>query len=77
LDGQKDDFSLALDARRQPGSSFKPFVLATALREFVSPEATYYLSRNLDFDYEGRGSRLRTMPAYREEGYRSTGPWRV
>jgi penicillin-binding protein 1A len=31
LAGQKDDFNLALDARRQPGSAFKPFVLATAL----------------------------------------------
>ena len=53
LAGQKDDFNLALDARRQPGSSFKPFVLATALKEFVSPELTYYTSRNLSIDYEG------------------------
>lgn len=53
LAGQKDDFNLALDARRQPGSSFKPFVLATALKEFVSPELTYYTSRNLSVDYEG------------------------
>ena len=53
LAGQKDDFNLALDARRQPGSAFKPFVLATALKEFVSPDATYYYSRNLSIDYEG------------------------
>ncbi len=53
LAGQKDDFNLALDARRQPGSAFKPFVLATALKEFVSPDATYYTSRNLSIDYEG------------------------
>jgi membrane peptidoglycan carboxypeptidase len=53
LAGQKDDFNLALDARRQPGSAFKPFVLATALKEFVSPDATYYYSRNLRIDYEG------------------------
>ncbi len=39
--GQAGDFNLALDARRQPGSSFKPFVLATALREKISPETTY------------------------------------
>ena len=52
LAGQEDDFNLALDARRQPGSSFKPFVLATALKEFVSPEATYYLSHNLSVEYE-------------------------
>ena len=53
LAGQEDDFNLALDARRQPGSSFKPFVLATALKEFVSPESTYYLSHNLSVEYEG------------------------
>jgi penicillin-binding protein 1A len=53
LVGQKDDFNLALDARRQPGSAFKPFVLATALKEFVSPDATYYYSRNLSIDYKG------------------------
>ena len=52
LAGQKEDFSLALDARRQPGSSFKPFVLAAALREYVSPETTY-VSHNLNIDYEG------------------------
>ncbi len=53
LAGQEEDFNLALDARRQPGSSFKPFVLATALREWVSPEDTYYVSRSLSVDYEG------------------------
>ena len=52
LAGQEDDFNLALDARRQPGSAFKPFVLATALREFVSPETTYYLSHSLSVEYE-------------------------
>ncbi|HEV8044763.1 MAG TPA: transglycosylase domain-containing protein, partial [Rubrobacter sp.] len=52
LAGQEDDFNLALDARRQPGSSFKPFVLATALKEFVSPATTYYLSHSLSIEYE-------------------------
>ena len=41
LAGQDGDFNLALDARRQPGSAFKPFVLATALKSGVSPEDTY------------------------------------
>jgi membrane peptidoglycan carboxypeptidase len=49
LAGQKDDFNLALDARRQPGSSLKPFVLTTALKEFVSPDTTY-VSHNLSID---------------------------
>jgi membrane peptidoglycan carboxypeptidase len=52
LAGQEEDFNLALDSRRQPGSSFKPFVLATALKEFVSPDATSYVSHNLSIDYE-------------------------
>ena len=53
LAGQKEDFNLSLDARRQPGSAFKPFVLATALKEFVSLESTYYTSRSLSLDYGG------------------------
>ena len=52
LAGRIGTFNLALDARRQPGSSFKPFVLAAALREFVSPGTTY-LSRNLNIPYDG------------------------
>jgi penicillin-binding protein 1A len=41
LAGQAEGFNLALDARRQPGSSFKPFVLATALKRNISPESIY------------------------------------
>jgi penicillin-binding protein 1A len=41
LAGQAEGFNLALDARRQAGSSFKPFVLATALKRNISPESIY------------------------------------
>jgi penicillin-binding protein 1A len=41
LAGQAEGFNLALDARRQAGSSFKPFVLATALKRNVSSESIY------------------------------------
>jgi penicillin-binding protein 1A len=34
-------FNLAVQGERQPGSSFKPFVLATALREGISPASTF------------------------------------
>jgi penicillin-binding protein 1A len=51
LAGQKGEFNLALDARRQPGSSFKPIVLAAALKDDISPESTY-ISRELTFDFE-------------------------
>ncbi len=51
LAGQEGEFNLALDARRQPGSSFKPIVLAAALRDDISPESTY-ISRELTFEFE-------------------------
>jgi penicillin-binding protein 1A len=50
LAGKEGDFNLALDARRQPGSSFKPIVLAAALKEDISPQSTY-VSHELTFDF--------------------------
>ncbi|MGI8649750.1 MAG: transglycosylase domain-containing protein [Rubrobacter sp.] len=46
--GQDGSFNLALDARRQPGSAFKPFVLAEAMERNISPESVF-LSRSLAF----------------------------
>ena len=40
---RKSQFNLAVQGVRQPGSSFKPFVLATALRQGISP-ATHFQS---------------------------------
>ncbi len=37
----KSQFNLAVQGERQPGSSFKPFVLATALTQGISPETTF------------------------------------
>jgi penicillin-binding protein 1A len=34
-------FNVATQGHRQPGSSFKPFVLVTALQDGISPEATF------------------------------------
>jgi penicillin-binding protein 1A len=41
---RKSQFNLAVQGVRQPGSAFKPFVLATALRQGISP-ATRFVSR--------------------------------
>ncbi len=40
-DFKTQQYNVATQGKRQPGSSFKPFVLATALSEGVSPEKAY------------------------------------
>ncbi|HSK47357.1 MAG TPA: PBP1A family penicillin-binding protein [Coriobacteriia bacterium] len=37
----KQQYNVAVQGQRQPGSAFKPFVLATALKEGVSPEQSF------------------------------------
>jgi penicillin-binding protein 1A len=46
---QRSQFNLAAQSRRQPGSSFKPVVLATAMREGLSP-ATELESKPVEID---------------------------
>jgi penicillin-binding protein 1A len=38
----ESQFNFAAQAHRQPGSSFKPFVLATAIKQGVDPSSTFY-----------------------------------
>jgi penicillin-binding protein 1A len=38
----EEEFNYAWQARRQPGSSFKPYVLATAVKQGIDPKTTYY-----------------------------------
>jgi penicillin-binding protein 1A len=38
---RKSQFNLAVQGERQPGSSFKPFVLATALGDGISPDSEF------------------------------------
>jgi penicillin-binding protein 1A len=39
-------FNIAANGHRQPGSSFKPYVLATALSQGMDPDSTYYSSKS-------------------------------
>ena len=41
---RQNQFNLASQARRQAGSTFKTFVLATAIQQGIDPSSTYYLS---------------------------------
>jgi penicillin-binding protein 1A len=40
----KNEFNLLSQARRQPGSTFKVFVLAAAVEMGINPDSTYYVS---------------------------------
>ena len=46
LDFAKQQFNLASQARRQPGSAMKPFVLAAAVEQGMDPFTTYYSSQS-------------------------------
>ena len=46
LDYKKQKFNLAFQARRQAGSSMKPFVLAAAVEQGMNPDTTYYSSKS-------------------------------
>ena len=43
---RESQFNLAVQGERQPGSAFKPFVLATALKQGISP-ATQFVSKKV------------------------------
>jgi penicillin-binding protein 1A len=59
-------FNLAAQGQRQPGSTFKTFVLTTALKQGIDPYSTYYVSKPLDID-TGRWGQWQVHTA--DEGY--------
>jgi penicillin-binding protein 1A len=46
LDYKKQQFNLVTQAKRQPGSAMKPFVLTTAVEQGMDPDTTYYSSKS-------------------------------
>jgi penicillin-binding protein 1A len=46
----QSQFNLAAQGHRQPGSTFKAFVLTTAIKQGIDPYSTYYTSKHLDLD---------------------------
>jgi penicillin-binding protein 1A len=47
---EQSQFNLAAQGHRQPGSTFKAFVLTTALKQGIDPYSTYYTSKHLDLN---------------------------
>jgi penicillin-binding protein 1A len=45
---EESQFNLAAQGHRQPGSTFKTFVLTTAIKQGIDPYSTYYASKPLD-----------------------------
>jgi penicillin-binding protein 1A len=62
-------FNLAAQGRRQPGSTFKAFVLTTAIKQGIDPYSTYYTSKPLDLDLPHWGH---WSVATADEGYQGT-----
>ncbi len=49
-DYERSKFNLAAQGHRQPGSTFKAFVLTTAIKQGIDPYTTYYTSKHLDLN---------------------------
>ncbi len=64
-DFSEEPFNLATNGRRQPGSAFKPFILATALEQGRSPEEVF-ASQKKKFPFvvkvEGKNGETKQVP---------------
>ncbi|HXR29660.1 MAG TPA: transglycosylase domain-containing protein [Solirubrobacterales bacterium] len=66
---EQSKFNLAAQGHRQPGSTFKTFVLTTAIRQGIDPYSTYYTSKPLSLDLPKWGHwEVHTA----DEGYQGT-----
>ncbi len=68
-DYAESQFNLAAQGHRQPGSTFKAFVLTTAIKQGIDPYTTYYESKPLDLNLPRWGHwEVHTA----DEGYQGT-----
>ncbi len=67
----QSQFNLAAQGHRQPGSTFKAFVLTTAIKQGIDPYTTYYTSKPLDLNLPKWGHWKSTPPMRATRG-RST-----
>jgi len=65
----ESQFNLAAQGRRQPGSTFKAFVLTAAIKQGIDPYSTYYTSKPLDLDLPHWGH---WEVSTADEGYQGT-----
>jgi penicillin-binding protein 1A len=68
-DYDASQFNLAAQGHRQPGSTFKAFVLTTAIKQGIDPYETYYTSKPLDLDLPHWGP---WQVSTADEGYQGT-----
>jgi penicillin-binding protein 1A len=66
---EESQFNLASQGHRQPGSTFKTFVLTTAVKQGIDPYSTYYTSKPLNLDLPEWGH---WEVATADEGYQGT-----
>jgi len=65
----QSQFNLAAQGHRQPGSTFKTFVLTTAIKQGIDPYSTYYTSKPLDLELPEWGH---WEVSTADEGYQGT-----
>jgi penicillin-binding protein 1A len=70
-DYNSQPFNLATHGQRQPGSSFKPFILAEALRQGLGP-GSLWPSRKREFTVPGTGGREKFVVNNFEDNYSGT-----
>jgi penicillin-binding protein 1A len=66
---EHNQYNLAAQGRRQPGSAFKTFVLTTAIEQGIDPDTTYYTSQHLELDLPEWGH---WSVSTADEGYQGT-----